>query len=139
MKIRTIALPSDVGQEPFIEALSFDSEVLTVRFDPDTGGQRFNISFTRPRGFRCLDEGDLLRYWEHDAIVGSTLVEILDGGWLTDESHGHLDLSAHAQFREFLIMDTDTCITVLALSPPEISIADGATKTVEPTGTSSSP
>jgi hypothetical protein len=43
--------------------------------------------FKFPRGFRFLDEGDLIRYWESNVFTrGYHLFEVSSGGWLEQET-----------------------------------------------------
>ncbi|MDT4291013.1 hypothetical protein RO575_15710 [Methylomonas sp. MO1] len=80
--------------------------------------------FDAPRGFRFLDEGDLIRYWESGVFThGYHLFEITTGGWLEQETQlpGMLSVtSAVGTFREWFICTTNGCINVLSVKEPLI-------------------
>jgi hypothetical protein len=85
---------------------------------------QFEYHFDTPRGFRFLDEGDLLRYWESAAFSGDHhLFEILSGGWRDQECQfpGMLSVtSAVGAFREWFICTSNGCINVLSVNEPLI-------------------
>jgi hypothetical protein len=78
--------------------------------------------FDAPRGFRLLDEGDLLRYWETRTFaVDHQLFEILSGGWMDQECQlaGMLDVtSGVGTFREWFICTNNDCLNVLSVNEP---------------------
>ncbi|WP_294768142.1 hypothetical protein [uncultured Rhodoferax sp.] len=78
--------------------------------------------FDAPRGFRLLDEGDLLRYWETGAFaVDCQLFEIFSGGWMDQECElaGMLDVtSGVGSFREWFICTDNDCLNVLSVNEP---------------------
>jgi hypothetical protein len=80
--------------------------------------------FDVPRGFRFLDEGDLLRYWDTGVFSGDhQLFEILSGGWIDQECKfpGMLSVtSAVGTFREWFICTSNGCINVLSVNEPLI-------------------
>jgi len=80
--------------------------------------------FDTPRGFRFLDEGDLLNYWETGAFSEDhQLFEILSGGWMEQECSfpGMVSTtSAVGTFREWFICTTNGCINVLSVNEPLI-------------------
>ena len=81
------------------------------------------VSFRRVRGYRYLDEGDLLRYWQREILRTSHHVyEITSGGWLNGEpwEPGMLDVSKTFEIREWFIATTNGCMNVLSSEPPEL-------------------
>ncbi|MCC3158226.1 hypothetical protein LJ737_13340 [Hymenobacter sp. 15J16-1T3B] len=84
----------------------------------------YEIIFEHTRGFKLLDEGDLLNYWEalwktkmlpHDALF-----EIESGGWLDMEDQAGGFSSKFLGFREFLITGEDDCVLVISNDEPLI-------------------
>jgi len=76
-------------------------------------------------GFRYLDEGDLLSYWDiPDFKSGFHLFRIIKGGWKSGETtqSGILDVSrAIDELNEFFIATSNGCLTVLAYEKPKIT------------------
>jgi hypothetical protein len=76
-------------------------------------------------GFRFLDEGDYLGYWElSDFKNGFHLFRLIEGGWKTGEvtQSGILDVSrAVDQLNEFFIATSNGCLTILAYEKPTIT------------------
>ena len=81
-------------------------------------------NFDVPRGYRFLDEGDLLRYWKSEVFThGYHLFEITEGGWVDQETQmpGMLDVtSAVGTFKEWFICTTNGCLNVLSVHPPMV-------------------
>jgi hypothetical protein len=84
----------------------------------------FEFHFEVPRGFRYLDEGDLLAYWQSKAFAGGHhLFEIVSGGWLDQERQhpGMLSTTdAVGTLREWFICTSNGCMNVLSVSEPLI-------------------
>ncbi len=82
-----------------------------------------DIHFASVAGFRLLDEGDLLGYWESPAFNSNHHVyEILTGGWATGESvaNGVLSRNEFINYREWFIVTTNQCMNVLSGDDPLI-------------------
>lgn len=81
--------------------------------------------FSGFNGFRYLDEGDLLGYWDlNDFKNGFHLFRIIKGGWKSGEvtQSGILDVSRSIDgLNEFFIATTNGCLTVLAFEEPKIN------------------
>ena len=79
------------------------------------------IVFPRPAGFRVLDERDLCEFWDAYHTGNGWLYEVHEGGWQELESYRqHFNSSSFfTGLREFLVV-CDTCVSVLAVEPPEI-------------------
>lgn len=82
--------------------------------------------FEVPRGFRFLDEGDLLRYWASNVFTpGYHLFEIKSGGGLEQEEllPGMLSVTlAVGTFREWFVCTTGGCVNVLSVNPPLVRV-----------------
>ena len=78
--------------------------------------------FEAPRGFRYLDEGDLLRYWQSKAFAnGHHLYKVSSGGWFDQERQlpGMVSTSdAVGTYREWFICTTNGCLNVLSAIEP---------------------
>ncbi|MBC7932223.1 MAG: hypothetical protein H7Z38_16825 [Rubrivivax sp.] len=82
------------------------------------------VYFRRVQGYRYLDEGDLMAYWETEQFRSSHHVyEIIKGGWLTGETvePGILEIAKSFETREWFICTTNGCMNILAALPPELA------------------
>lgn len=82
------------------------------------------IVFTTIRGFRYLDEGDLLFYWRSGAFdtANYLVFEIKAGGWAEQEvGNGMLDTTAAVgAYREWFIVSGNACVNVISVGEPLI-------------------
>jgi hypothetical protein len=118
MKASVISAELAFGDRPVVIGLSYDLESLTIVFDPDTGGNLLQIVFENPRGFRCLDEGDLQELWDIRLIGENWLFEVIEDGWLDHEAKRSGFISKDLGLREFLVRGADDCISVISDGPP---------------------
>ncbi len=91
------------------------------------GDDRFvEIVFTAQRGFRCLDEGDLLPYWASGAFDTANYVvfEIKSGGWAEQETmNGMLNTTgAVGAYREWFIASSNACLNVISNVEPLVRL-----------------
>ncbi|MGM9484957.1 hypothetical protein ACS5PN_27455 [Roseateles sp. NT4] len=99
--------------------------VLVETYPHDTDARPgTEFLFEVARGFRYLDEGDLLAYWQSKAFAsGHRLFEIEAGGWLDQERQqtGMLSTTdAVGSFREWFICTSNGCMNVLSVNEPLI-------------------
>jgi len=105
-------------------ALGFSGLRIAVGLGEDEfGNNRFvEIVFKAPRGFRYLDEGDLLPYWDSKAFDTSRYLvfEIKSGGWIAqEEQHGMLNVtSAVGTYREWFVASSNACLNVISVDGP---------------------
>ncbi len=98
---------------------------VVVSFDRthDDEDRYLEVLFSIPRGFRFLDEGDLLSYWGVVPVqTGHTIFEVKQGGWMEQEqSYGMLNVtSAIGDFREWLIVSSNGCLSVISKIEPMV-------------------
>jgi hypothetical protein len=84
------------------------------------------IVFKSTRGFRYLDEGDLLPYWSSKAFDNSSHLvhEIKRGGWAEQEAKNGM-LNTTAAFgppREWLIVSHNGCLNVISADEPLVRL-----------------
>lgn len=82
-----------------------------------------DVHFSNTAGFRLLDEGNLIAYWESGAFGSNHHVyEVLSGGWSNGEPlpEGILSGRELINYREWFIATTNKCITVLSGGEPLI-------------------
>ena len=126
MKASVLEIGVPIGKAPVVKEIRSDFDHLVILFDPDYDGVELEITFDNPVGFRCLDEGDLLEYWDQQLFVDHWIFEITAGGWKDQESLRKGFISQHRGCREFFICGIDDCVNVLANNPPMIKQAKAA-------------
>ncbi|HYD60628.1 MAG TPA: hypothetical protein VEC35_09755 [Noviherbaspirillum sp.] len=97
--------------------------VVIGRLMDDDSYTYLEVFFSSPRGFRYLDEGDLLRYWRSDELSPRkhSIFEIAAGGWMEQERQtaGMLDTTAAVGwYREWFIITANGRLNVIAGEPP---------------------
>jgi hypothetical protein len=84
------------------------------------------VVFKSTRGFRYLDEGDLLPYWSSTAFDNSEHLvhEIKRGGWAEqEEKNGMLNTTAaFGPLREWLIASGNGCLNVISVDEPLVRL-----------------
>lgn len=130
----------DIAATPLGErfALRSESDIVDVTYregslcvtvdtaTPSGDNLSLEYRFDAPRGFRLLDEGDLLRYWASKIFEpGYHLFEVTAGGWRAQETSlsGMLSVSDAIDTREWFIATTNQCMNVLAADPPRVSLS----------------
>jgi hypothetical protein len=82
------------------------------------------FTFAAVRGFRYLDEGDLIRYWTSGAFEhGYHLFRVRAGGWRDQEiaTPGMMIVSGSTEnVSEWFVKTTNGCLNVLSSGAPEI-------------------
>ena len=113
--MKVVALEGSLSEGEFVEIINvdFDGELLAVTVLID--GDKLDITFDAPAGFRVLDEGDLLEYWPDCSTTNGWLYEIAGQGWLDQELQRGGFLSGHnPEIQEYIIAGVNYCIRVLA-------------------------
>jgi hypothetical protein len=120
------SIPEPKNSDLIDLSLGFSGLRVAVNLGEDVHGsdQFLEIMFTSPRGFRYLDEGDLLPYWRSGAFDTSRFLifEIKSGGWAKqEEQNGMLNVTAAVgTFREWLIVSSNACLNVISAVEPII-------------------
>lgn len=78
------------------------------------------IRFSDPIGFKCLDERDMMDYWENKDLTENWILEIIEGGWLDLEKKRAFISDKIFKLREILIEGNVDCISIFVTEEPEI-------------------
>ncbi|USD22514.1 hypothetical protein MJO52_05125 [Microbulbifer variabilis] len=103
-----------------------DENGLTITVDTvDVKGSRMYliVNFEFVRGYRYLDEGDLMCYWESGAFTPPVHVfQVLTGGWSNGEAcePDMLNVSKAIEIKEWFVGTTNGCISILSDAIPTI-------------------
>ncbi len=94
-----------------IDHITYDGSLCIKVKTPSKEG---SIIFESPRGFRLLDEADLLECWPHFSSDKGWFFKINSGGWLAHESkrNGFAE-EMHSLDIEYFIAGEDDCISVI--------------------------
>lgn len=105
-----------------LASIHFDQWILTVSLRTYNSSSAVNgmvaLVFTEVRGFRYLDEGDMLNYpWPENAAT-SYFHEMVHGGWKEqEEKYGNALPGISA---EYLISTANECLCVIANQQPVV-------------------
>ncbi len=111
------------GSDREVIAVTFDVRVLRVTVEFVPARDWVYVDFRFPRGFRVLDEGDLLEFWGSDLPPGSFLFEVKRGGWFDLEAQRSGFVSTQREgVTEYLVASQMNCVSVLAIEPPQIAV-----------------
>ena len=106
-----------------VKELFYDLNTLIITLDSDISGKMLRVSFDTVRGFRCLDESDLLDFWADKFIQANWFFEITAGGWFDQEAKREGFMHWNTD-REFFICGVDYFVSVLASEPPKFEIVE---------------
>lgn len=122
VSIKVDGLPFE-NKVPEVVRVSYDIPTLSIdvkSFDMDE--DKATVKFDRIVGFRVLDEGDLLEFWNDQRPKG-WLWEVVENGWFDFEKTRDEFLSAchEDELKEYLILGINDCVNVLTFKTPIIS------------------
>jgi hypothetical protein len=105
-----------------VESLQYlDGDLdITLACSQDEEGiiRGLKVNFSRPTGFRLLDELALARYWSSGGFSsGSHVLEVKNGGWSTEED---VLQSFETERREWLVITGNACVSVFCPLEPEL-------------------
>jgi hypothetical protein len=122
-RLMPVTIDDVAMSESEVIAIGFDARVLRITVEFRGTRDWVYVDFRFPRGFRVLDEGDLLEFWGGDRAPGSVLFQVESGGWLDLESQRPGFASTQREsVTEFLVATNTTCVNVLAIEPPQVSV-----------------
>ncbi|AWI26830.1 hypothetical protein [Flavobacterium pallidum] len=107
---------------PEIYNVSYDLWTLTITLGFDDVNGPVYVIFKNVIGFRVLDEGDLLEFWNDDVRVPGWIWKIESGGWFELEKlrTGFLTQHHKESHDEFLVSGMNDCVSIIAESEPVI-------------------
>ena len=102
-----------------IELIQYKSGNLLIEIE--TNIQPIQVNVTSPVGYRVLDEGDLLEFWETCTLNHGWLYKILEGGWRDLESTREGFLSGlQAEAAEWFLVTQNTCVSIISYEIPVV-------------------
>ena len=107
---------------PEITDIQYDLWLLRVTVRFQNIDNPVYITFDGVRGFRVLDEGDLLEFWNPETRTNGWLWLIKKGGWFDLESfRGGFLTGLTNGYVEYLILGENECVSVITNEVPTIS------------------
>lgn len=106
---------------PDIFRVDFKRGELCISLDFEDGREPIDVCFASCRGYRVLDEGDLLEFWDPQARSEGWIWQVLSGGWMDLEATRKGFISGTGGYDEYLIMGMNECVSVISNNPPTIS------------------
>ena len=123
--IAATLVPVAVGDAPVgvpeVTSVHFDLENLTVTLSFTAPNVRVRVVFPASRGFRVLDEGDLIEMWVDRPDTDAWLNIVEAHGWKDQELARPGYLSATPDLREYLVVGINDCVSVLTYEAPTIN------------------
>ena len=105
---------------PEVTEIRYDLSVLRVTLDFASGDDPVCVEFRGVRGFRVLDEGDLLEFWDPETRPAGWIWKVHGGGWRDLETSRSGFLSGDRDYAEFLVLGNDDCVSVFAEAEPSL-------------------
>ncbi len=112
----------------FPEIIHLNYDVWTLRVTAEFEDIRVYVDFTNVKGFRVLDEGDLLEFWNPESRIKGWLWEVKSGGWFDLEKirEGFVTgiLDGESKPNEYFILGITDCVNVISYNEPKITIIE---------------
>lgn len=107
---------------PEIYNVTYDLWTLKITLGFDDIKSPIYVIFKNVVGFRVLDEGNLLEFWDKDVRVPGWIWRVESGGWFELEKLRAGFLAQHHgdSHNEYLISGINDCLSVIAESEPII-------------------
>jgi len=122
-KVKPVDFPILTNDFPEIVNISYDLWTLRITLSFEKIDRPIYVTFKRIRGFRVLDEGNLLEFWNPAVRVPGWIWLVENGGWFDLEKlRGGFVESYHDNefLKEYLITGINDCISIFASCEPEI-------------------
>ena len=84
--------------------------------------QQIEVIFKNVIGFRVLDEGDLLEFWDPNVRAAGWIWKVESGGWFDLEKTRTGFLTGYQQDLhpgEYLVLGINDCVNIFSVSEPE--------------------
>jgi hypothetical protein len=121
-KVREFNLNFLNNSLPEINNINYDLWTLKITLYFSEISRPIYIIFKDIVGFRVLDEGNLLEFWDNEVRTSGWIWKVESGGWFELEKlrSGFLAQYHGNSHNEFLISGINDCISIIAESDPVI-------------------
>lgn len=119
--VKTFNLGKACDGVPEITGVTYDLWQLRIMLRFEALDNRVYVTFNRVRGFRVLDEGNLLEFWDPDTRVSGWLWQVQKGSWFDlERSREGFMSGVNRDYKEFLVLGIDDCVSVITSQEPQI-------------------
>ena len=110
------------NSNPEIYNINYDLWTLKITLGYSNIDRPIYVIFKNVIGFRVLDEGNLLEFWDKEVRVPGWIWKIESGGWFELEKIRSGFLAQHhgESHNEFLVTGINECVSVIAECYPII-------------------
>jgi hypothetical protein len=122
-KVKTVDFPILTNDLPEIVNINYDLWTLRITLLFEKIDRPIYVTFKRIRGFRVLDEGNLLEFWNPAVRIPGWIWLVENGGWFDlEKKRGGFVESNHDNelLKEYLITGINDCISIFSTCEPEI-------------------
>ena len=121
MEVDFKVIQGPLETKPEITRVEYDLHNLVIHIEPVYDAEPIIVTFDSSIGYRVLDEGNLLEFWDKFNLSNGWLYQIVSGGWFELESNRNGFVSQHhSGIQEYLIIGVNECVSVLAGEPPTV-------------------
>lgn len=108
---------------PEVADINYDLWLLRITLSFKEIDNPVYVTFDTPRGFRVLDEGDLLEFWNNETRPKGWLWFVKSGGWYDLEKYRSGFVSGViGGYSEYLILGENECVSVITNDEPVIAV-----------------
>lgn len=120
--VESVPIPLFAKGSPSVDGLHYEPGHLVVPLHLPSD-VRASVEFVRVVGFRVLDEGDLLEFWDPDTRVEVWLWRGEGEGWLAQERRrpGFVSGLGQPEYSEYLVLGENDCVSVFGHEEPKIT------------------
>jgi hypothetical protein len=121
-KVKEFDINFSNKSNPEIFNINYDLWTLKITLSFNDHPSPVYLIFKNVVGFRVLDEGNLLEFWDSDVRVPGWIWKIESGGWFELEKlrSGFLLPNHSITHNEYLISGINDCVSVISESEPII-------------------
>lgn len=121
-KVKEFDINLSNKSNPEIYNVNYDLWTLKITLSFSDHPNPVYVIFKNVVGFRVLDEGNLLEFWDNDIRVPGWIWKVESGGWFELEKLRSGFLAQHhgTNHDEYLISGINDCVSVIAKSEPII-------------------
>ena len=124
-KVSSRKIDIRIKGNPEILHINYDLWRLIITLRLNEQKEPVYVTFENVIGFRVLDEGDLLEFWNNEKRTTGWIWEIEQGGWFELEKSRNGFVSGYSKNTvEYLVVGINECVSVIGKSMPVISQAE---------------
>jgi len=106
---------------PEVVNLTFDLWQLMITLEFSESSIPVYVRAESVKGFRVLDEGDILEFWNPETRPDGWMWKVKSGGWFDLESTRNGFVSGyHKDYSEYLVIGECDCVSIITDKEPEI-------------------